>query len=341
MPDVKHLLLRNQWVSGWEYGVLRSFENAIVKITGAEIINYPERKISSKLLSYMGHGMDKDKYRFLLPKAKFTPDADVLWVILMGPENFELDLYKGWQNSAKKKVLYLCDTLPKQMNAIKKLFSNNTFDVCMTAFEDAIPELEKLTNHKWHCVLQGAPTDLFEPAPFEERLIHFTSYGRRFPPFHNALLEYCKKNNLYYDYSTQAKLPATANVSEVYKQYAWHLTHSLFNVSWPLELTNPQNAGYLRPITTRWFEAGLSACINIGKGPDNPKFHKDLTPDIVEEINPYESMENIHKQLDNLWHRREDLFKKNLERREANKERWDWDNRVNTMLTLLSQSSNN
>ncbi len=59
----------------------------------------------------------------------------------------------------------------------------------MTAFEDAIPELEKLTNHKWHCVLQGAPPDLFDPAPFEERLIHFTSYGRRFPPFHNALLE--------------------------------------------------------------------------------------------------------------------------------------------------------
>lgn len=332
---MKHVLLRNQWVSGWEYGVLRAFENTIVKITGAEIINYPERHISPLLITHMGHGMSKGEYRHFLPKAKFAPEADVLWVILMGPENFELDLYKGWQNSAKKKVLYLCDTLPKQMNTIKRLFSNNVFDVCITAFEDAIPELERITNRKWHCVMQGAPPELFVPAPFEERLIHFSSYGRRFPAFHTALLEYCDRNNLYYDYSTQAKLPATADVSAIYKLYAWHITHSLFNVSWPLELTNPQNAGYLRPITTRWFESGLSACINIGKGPDNPKFYKELTPDIVEEINPFESVKNIHKQLDILWNKREELFKRSMERRDANKERWDWNNRVNAMLNLL------
>ena len=332
---MKHVLIRNQWLSGWEYGVLRTLENTIAKFTGAEIIQYPERHIPRLLIKNMGHGMSRGKYRYLLPKVKFAPEADVLWVVLMGPETFELDLYKGWQQSTKKKVLYLCDTLPKMMNTIKRLFSDNTFDVCMTAFEDSIPELEKITNHKWHCVMQAAPKDLFVPAPFKERLIHFSSYGRRFPPFHHALLEYCSRNKLYYDYSAHAKLPATADVNEIYKQYAWHLTHSLFNVSWPLELTNPQNAGNLRPITTRWFEAGLSACINIGKGPDNPKFHTELSPDIVEEINPFESMGNIHKQLDNLWNNREILFKKSQERREANKERWDWDYRVNEMLSLL------
>lgn len=333
---MKHVLLRNQWLSGWEYGVLRAFENAIVRITGAEIIHYPEMHISPRIMSKMGHGMNKSKFRNLLPKAKFAPEADVLWVILMGPETFELDLYKGWQQSAKKKVLYLCDTLPKMMGTIERLFSDNTFDFFMTAFEDSIPELERRTKHKWHCVMQAAPKDLFVPAPFEQRLIHFSSYGRRYPPFHNALVEYCNRKNLYYDFSTQAKLPRGADVTTIYKQYAWHITHSLFNVSWPLELTNPDNAGYQRPITTRWFESGLSACINIGKGPDNPKFHSELTPDIVEEINPFESMENIHRQLDDLWSRREELFKNSMERRERNKERWDWDNRVNTMLRLIN-----
>ena len=54
---MKHVLLRNKWPSGWEYGVLRSFENAIVKITGAELIEYPERHISSRLIRRMDHVM--------------------------------------------------------------------------------------------------------------------------------------------------------------------------------------------------------------------------------------------------------------------------------------------
>jgi len=335
MDQFRHIILKNQDVNGWEYGILRSFEETISKITGAKVINYPKKQISPQFLKRFGHGMDLSKYRNLLPKTTFKPEADVLWVILMGPENFELDLYKGWQKSSKKKILYLCDTLPKMMNTIKRLFSDNTFDVCITAFEDSIPELEKLTNHTWHCVMQAAPKDLFVPSPFNERLIHFSSYGRRLPSFHKVLLEFCNKNNLYYDYSTQGKLPASANAIEVYKQYAWHLTHSLFNVSWPLELTNPQNAGYLRPITTRWFETGLSACINIGKSPDNPKFYSELSSNMVEEINPFDSEEHIHTQLENLWNNREILFKLSLERREANKDKWDWETRVNQMLNLL------
>jgi hypothetical protein len=335
MNELKHILLRNQWVNGWEYGILRSFENTIARVTGAEIINYPEKKIPNAILKRVGHGMNKAKYRNLLPKTTFKPEADILWVILMGPENFELDLYKGWQKSAGKKILYLCDTLPMQMHIIKRLFSNNDFDICITAFEEAVPHLEKLTNRKWYGLVQAAPADIFEPTPFEERIIHFSAYGRRFPRFHEVLINFCAKNKLYYDYTTHDGKHPTTEATELYKQYAWHVSHSLFNISWPVELTNPQRAGNLCPITARWFEAGLGGCIIIGNGPDNQKFTDELCDNIVEEIDPFASIENIYNQLDSLWSRREDLFKKSQQIREANLERWSWEARVNQILTLL------
>ncbi len=335
MANQKHVVLRNQWINGWEYGIVRSFEDTIARMTGAEVITYPERHLPPSIISRVGHGMNKSKFRTYLPKASFAPEADILWAVLMGPENFELDLYKGWQTSAKKKVVYLCDTLPMQMETIQRLFSNNDFDICITAFEEAVPHLEKATNRKWFGLVQAAPKDLFVPTPFKERTIHFSNYGRRFPVFHEALINFCAKNNLYYDYTTHDGKHPTAPAKELYKQYAWHVSHSLFNVSWPVEMTSPDRAGYLRPITPRWFEAGLSGCIIIGKGPENNKFHEELCDGIVEEINPFENIEQIYNRLDFLWSKREELFNKSQQMREANMERWSWEARVNEILGLL------
>ena len=315
--------------------MLRSFENAIAGLLNAEIISYPKKTVPAAILNPMQHGMNRAKYRYLLPKTTFNPEADVLWVILMGPENLELDLYKGWQKSAKKKVIYIYDTLPMQMDTIKRLFSNDDFDVCITSFEEAIPALEKVTKRKWYTLAQAAPPELFRSLPIEERLIHFSNYGRRLPLFHNALIEFCRSNNLYYDYTTHDAKHPVADPSELYKQYAWHLNHSLFNVCWPVELTNPQRAGYLRPITGRWFEAGLSGCIIIGKAPDNPSFNTQLDKDMVEYIDPFESKEKIFKRLDQLWENREALLAKQNRIREANKDKWSWESRVNQILEKL------
>lgn len=335
MSELKHVVLRNQWINGWEYGILRAFENTISKVTGADIINYPDRRISPGIINRIGHGMNNANLRSFLPKQDFKIETDVLWVILMGPENFELDLYKGWQKSAKKKIVYLCDTLPSQMKTIKRLFSNNDFDLCITAFEEAVPMLEKTTGRKWIGIVQSAPAELFTSPPFEERLIHFSNYGRRFPEFHQALIDFSTKNKLYYDYTTHDGKHPTADAVDLYKQYAWHVSHSLFNVSWAVELTHPERAGYLRPITARWFEAALSGCIIIGKKPSNPNFYKDLSPGLIEEINPFDNKNKLIGKIEELWDNRVQLFEKSQHIREKNKERWSWENRVNSILNML------
>ena len=332
---MKHLLIRDEQLNGWEYGMLRAFEDAIVQVTGAEVCLIPEYKFAKKLLPHVGHGMNKSFIRDYLPKQPFTVEGDVLWYILMGPENYRLDLHTGWDKKGTTNVLYLFDTLPSQYPIIKKLFSGKEWDICITAFNDAVDDLEKLTGHKWYCMEQAADASLFTGAAFSEKLIHFTSYGRRFPDFHKALLAFCSANGLYYDYTTHDGRHPTADSIELYKQYAWHLNHSLFTISWPVELTNPARAGHLSPITCRWFEGAASGAIIAGKAPANPAFSNWLHADLVAPLNPLGTEKEMLKQLDSLWDNRVALFEKSRRIQETNKERWSWKNRVNRILDSL------
>ncbi len=332
---MKHVVIKDNELNGWEYGMLRSFERSVVEVTGAATANIPAYSISKNYMNHFGHSMNKAFMRKVLPKDKFDLEADVAWYILMGPENYKLDLYEGWDSKVKTKVVYLYDTLPEQYQTIKKLFSSNTWDICITSFNDAVPVLEELTGRKWHCVPQAADRKIFTPVDFEDKLIHFSSYGRRLPVLHEALIEFCNSKGLYYDFTTHDGKHPTADSVELYKQYAWHLNHSLFNISWPVEVTNPVRAGTLRPITCRWFEAAMGECIILGKKPANTQFDKELTNDLVEDFDAFGSKESIFKQLNKFWENRVSLFEKSRQVRRANQDRWDWETRVNTILDLV------
>lgn len=193
-------------------------------------------------------------YRKYFPCQEFELQADVAWCILMGPENYQLDLFKNWNIRCKTKILYLFDTLPAQYPLIKRLFSNNIWDILITSFNDAVADLENITGRKWHSIEQAADIDLFKPVPVNDRLIHFSSYGRRYPEVHLAIKDFCVSNGLCYDYTTHDGKHPVVDSTELYRQYAWHLSHSLFTLSWPVELTNPSRAGHLHPITCRWFK---------------------------------------------------------------------------------------
>ena len=332
---MKHVVIKDSDLNGWEYGMLRSFERIILEETGGAIAEIPTYSVSKDYMKHLGHSMNKSFLRKALPKNKFEVNADVAWYILMGPENYKLDLYTGWSEGVKTKILYLYDTLPEQYETIRKLFSTNTWDICITSFNDAVGDLEKLTGRKWHCVPQAADPLLFSPTDVQNKLIHFSSYGRRLPVLHDALVEFCRSNNLYYDYTTHDGKHPTADSVELYKQYAWHLNNSLFNISWPVEVTNLKRAGNLRPITCRWFEAAMSECIILGKNPDNPQFEKELTNNLVENFNAFGTKQEIFKELDKVWAKKTFLNEKSRQLRIENQERWTWQKRVNTILELL------
>jgi hypothetical protein len=332
---MNNVVIRDANLNGWEYGMLRSFENAIIKETDAKIIEMPKYNFATKYISHFGLGMKRGKYRKYLPKKAFNIESDVSWCVLMGPENYRLDLYKNWQSTSKVKILYLFDTLPGQYDLIKRLFGNADWDILITSFNDAVDDLEKLTNRKWYCVEQAADLSLFESTSEIERSIHFSSYGRRNTMVHEVLLEFCKSNNLYYDYTTHDAKHPIADSSELYRQYAWHISHSLFTLSWPVELTSPARAGHLNPITCRWFEAAASGTVIIGRQPDNATFNQVLEKDLIIDLNPNLSKTELINRLSEIWHNREKLILNASEASKRNSERWSWNERVNRIVSWL------
>jgi len=332
---MKHVLINDPSLNGWEYGMLRSFEAAIVKETGAGIFDLPPYVFAGKYQRHFQHGMNRGVYRKYFPKQELAIKADTAWCILMGPENYRLDLYKGWENNCKTKILYLYDTLPSQYPLIKRLFSNNNWDILITSFNDAVDDLKKMTGRDWYCVEQAADEALFQPVPFQERIIHFSSYGRRYPLLHETLKEFCRDKNLYYDYTTHDAKHPVAEAPELYKQYAWHLSHSLFTLSWPVELTNPSRAGHLRPITCRWFEAAAAGTIILGKAPDNPSFEKLFYGKNVVEGDLLADKKSTLLALEKIWNERETLFNRSFEKRRQYAQNWTWNERVQRILSLI------
>ena len=331
--ELKHVLLKNSRLRGWEYGMLRALEDEVVRQTGATVVEVPDYGLHA-ITGRAGHGTRWDQARKLLPKKSLPVQADVLWYILMGPENYELDLFKDWDQTTHR-IVYIYDTLEPQFNLIRKLFSDNSFNIRITSFHDAAPYLEELTGKEWHAVEQAVPESLFTPVTPDKKVIDFSSYGRKFPLFHDALLQFCKSNGLYYDYTTHDVKHPTAPEAELYQQYAWHLRHSAFTVSWPVEMTNPIRAGRLHPITCRWFEAAACGTSVIGQPPDNKLFDKLLHPDLVIKIDPSAKKQAIFHELDNLWKTRDLHQQRAYSISEEIAEKLTWKNRVNRMINLI------
>ena len=281
-----------------------------------------------------GHGMRFESVRTFLPHKKLPVKADVLWHILMCPENYELDFYTGWEQ-VPTRIVYIFDTLEPHLPILKKLFSGNAFNILITSFHDAVPHLTQLTGKRWHAIEQAVPPETFYLVETPDKVIHFSAYGRRHTRFHHLLQEFCLHNNLYYDYSTHNGPNQWTDENELYRQYAWHIQHSIFTISWPVEITNPQRAGYFNPITCRWFEAAACGTVIVGRAPDNKLFNQLLHPDLVVKIDPDEKKETIFKNLESLWRNRNKHQQTAYAISREMGERLTWENRVKRMMGLI------
>lgn len=311
-----------------------SLQNEIARQTGAERL-FLRR---SDLVRWVGLGTRFERFRRLLPKAsRKLPNAiDVVWHVMMGPEGSALDLLDNWRGKHRH-VVYLFDTLPAQFEVIRRQFSGNDWNLRIASFEDAIPQLQQITQQPWHHVPQAVSLEYFKPAALPERVIHFSSYGRRDPRVHEAVMRFCKAHHLYYDYTTHNRKGPTAPPLELLHQYAWHLSHSIFTFCWPMEHTNAERAGYLSPLTCRWFEAAAAGAAIIGQPPKTAGFEKMFGPEAVNRLNPDADVATIIKQLELLWHRRADLSERALKLRQRLGLQLDWSQRVEEMLRLLER----
>lgn len=330
MDNPRHVVLTNPFLRGLEYGMVRDFEDEIVRLTGAERVLAPSRALPRFIGERLAHGTRYSGARRWVPKEEYQLKADVLWVILMGPENFTLDLYKDWDRHVGLKILYLFDTFDPQLTSIRRVVRATKWDFTSTAFFGAKTWLEEKTQREWHLVRHAVNLNRFRPAPNEDRVIDFCAYGRRLGSVHKAMKQYCEGNGKYYDYTTTALVQPELDAREHYAQYAWHLSHSVFSFSWPMELTDPNRARAHSPITCRWFEAAASGTVIVGQVPLEPGFAMLFGDNAVIEFD--HDTGNLTDFCDSLWEKRTCYLKSALERRQMLSSQWSWEARIREIM---------
>jgi len=331
---MKHVVLVNSQLRGVQYGMLRDFEDEIVRLTGARVVEAPHRALPRFLSHRLEHGTRYGGFRRLVPKEELELKADVLWVVLMGPENFTLDLYKGWDRHVGVKILYLFDSLDAHLISIRRVLRSTKWDFTSTAFHGAKPFLEEKTQREWQVIRHAVNLERFRPGPIERRIIGFCSYGRRLDKVHEAIRQYCAGNGKYYDYTTAASIQAQLDPREHYAQYAWHLRHTIFNFCWPLEVTHPGLIKTHSPITCRWFEAAASGNVILGRAPTDPAFTDLFGTEAVIPIDYGNG--DLSFLWDRLWEKRNDYLEASLNRRATLAHNWTWESRVREILRITN-----
>ncbi|WP_019499461.1 glycosyltransferase [Pseudanabaena sp. PCC 6802] len=333
---MKHIVLTDPTLKGFEYGVLQDFKEEIIRVTSGHPVVMPRRKFPKLIEARLGHGTRYGGLRKLIPKIECDLKADVLWVVLMGAENFSLDLFKNWDRHIGIKILYIFDTFESQLPSIRRVLQSSKWDLAIASFHGALPFLEEQTQQKWHAIPQGVKLDRFQPVSKDEKLIDFSAYGRRLEKVHNSIKEYCWQTGKYYDYTTTSTVQPHLDPLESYRHYAWHLSHSFFTFSWPVELTNPKRVLTYSPITCRWFEAAASGTVILGQAPQDPEFEKLFGSDLVIPIDYTSCQEKLRSVWEELWENRDSYFQSALNAREKLLEKWSWESRIREILELVN-----
>jgi len=335
MTHLKHIVLSNMVLNGFEYGVLRDFEDEILRLTHGQRAILPDRKLPKALLRRMAHGTRYEALRSFIPKENYDLRADVLWYVLMSPNNYSLDLFQGWDQHVGLKVLYLFDTFESLSPLIRKIVDDVDWDILITSFHGAIPFLEEVTQKKWYAIPQGVKLDRFSPISDAERLINFSAYGRREPKVHASVRKHCADRQKYYDYSMTTSLQPQIEPQESYSQYVWHLAHSVFTFCWSVESTSPGRATTFSPITCRWFEAAASGTVMLGEPPSDPVFEQLFGKDSVIQIDRHVSFDELDALWDMLWDKHQSYLNAASERRLRLSQQWTWERRVLDIIKLI------
>jgi len=327
----RHAILVSPETSGIEHGMLRDFQSEIARLTGAVAVPLPPR---SRLTKRFGLGTRYAPFRRIIRESGFSPRADVLWAVLMGPEDYSLDVFRRWDRDVGFKILYLFDTMERQLPSIRAVLRSVKWDLTITSFQGAVPFLEDETQRRWFAVPQGVKLDRFRPAPPQDRLIDFSAYGRRLPAIHEGVKAFCAETGRYYDYTTTAGLMPGTDPTEQYDQYAWRLRHSVFTFCWPVETTNPLRVRKFSPITCRWFEAAASGTVVVGQPPRDAGFEEMFGPGLVLLLDTDRSGPELFVFLSRLLEERHSHLLAAQQRYNRLADAWSWERRVGDILKI-------
>jgi hypothetical protein len=316
------------------YGFHRDFEDEIVRLNQATRIPLPTNLKTTFAEKNAPLGTNKQPLRKFIPRTAVYLKGDVIWWVLNNPNNYQADLFNFRIKPGAKRILYITDTFFTHFPLLKT--SNfDEWDILITSLAGAVPHLQKITGRTWHVIPQGINLKRFRGAKLKDRVISISSFGRKSKNIHDIFKKYSMKSNEYYHYNVWKGLGKDIGNQEFYSKYAWELGHSALNVSFPRELTHPEQLGDMSLVSVRFFEAAASCTPIIGEIPTEPSYEQLIgRPHHIKlpmDTDRHSAFEIIDEALGNI----EKHHKIQTEIYKEFSCRWTWEARVKSILRLL------
>jgi hypothetical protein len=262
------------------YGMVVDFEETVAANSDADVIAVPLPSRRARLAALT-------RGRRIRPVAPPGSDYDLCLFVAMDPNWVpSLRYVSQLRVRARRVAVYLFDSWLRDVEMLRRhRRAWSLVDDVFVSFNHAVETYARHLDCRVRYLPQAVDGRRFHPHR-NERPIDILSVGRRLESVHKELLDLARRRDLFYYYQV-ARAPQAIDLSENQDLLARLCQSSRIQVSWPVEMTNPQRAEENSPITARWFEAAASGSVVVGSRPWNPEFER-LFPysGFVREIDP-------------------------------------------------------
>ena len=186
-----------------------------------------------------------------------------VFMVMMGPYRVALNA-ADWLATSGRKVAWMFDVWPNAYQDLADLVKRYKIDALFITSKQSADRLSRAVSG---CDVKWCPEPLvdlgFRPKPFEERKTEVIQFGRRYGPYHDALVNDVKGIALGYVFE---KRPGDV-IYPTKTEFVIGLGDSKVSVCFSSDMTHPERAGDVSTTTQRYLQSFASGCIVLGNTP--------------------------------------------------------------------------
>jgi hypothetical protein len=318
IPENSHrhlVLLETSETRVWTYPV-RGLEHALAE-AGVRAVSHQRfefLRLFSRVLAQAG-----------MVRNFWKASRDIYLAILMGPAEYRLLPF----SYGREVVVYCFDCWPAKYARWEAFFRRNRIRLAFFSarrsaehFSQTIPGMKSV----WLPEAVDPEAYLYSKS-LPERPIDVLELGRKDDAFHQAITPRLKESRRVHLYEEEKGKLIFSTREELVKG----LGDSKISVCFPSSLTHPERSGDVETVTHRYFEAMASACLILGKCPQELLDLFGYNPVIeADQRDPYGQLNDILQNLSNC----QELVSRNYRRLQ---EVGTWKVRAASMIEIVNR----
>jgi len=177
-----------------------------------------------------------------------------------------------------RRSAYVVDAWPYALTKIAALAIPQRLDPCFVAFREGCRDLKRrFPRGRFEWLPFGVDTAVFDSVPGERPIFAYWM-GRRYEPFHQALIHYCSERGLVYGYHRSGEYTR--------EELGRVVGSSKYFVVMPPNFASPERAGGYSPFVMRYLEGLSSGARLLGTLPGSGEYDALLPRDAILEVAP-------------------------------------------------------